>query len=312
MPGTVHISERYYMDVDGDSQWWTGSESYPGVTTADRTVTQTKIYNLPREANVVYFSVSYHFRGHLPSDWSPFSMIWINDPLELAGAREAPDDVLTRTPDADTPGKPHLISGSPSSGNGGKAYVDWSAATGSPTGYEALVEYSGGWRYIIALEGTDTSYTHATLREGTRRIFRVRGVTANGEGPWSEPQLFVADREDDSYPRMPKGFTAYPKSGNDVETNWHSPEDSDVTGYRVLRFNCTDECIQARDHRSFPIEGHFTALTTQRSTVATTYTDNTAYSSQYRYAVQWINNKGTQGTGDDTYSALSFIYPVEK
>ena len=109
---------------------------------------------------------------------------------------------------------------------------------------------------------------------------------------------------------MPKGFTAYPRSGNNVELNWHSPDDpADVTGYRVLRFNC---CIQASDHRGFPIEGHFSAASTQRSTVATSYTDTRAYSGQYRYAVQWINNKGTQSTGDDAYRALSFIYPVEK
>ena len=165
-------------------------------------------------------------------------MIWINDPLELAGTREAPEDVLTRTPDANTPGQSTLHYANPSSGNGGKAYLYWSGASGSPTGYEALVEYSGGWRYIIALEGTGTSYTHVTLREGTRRIFRVRGVNANGPGPWSEPQLFVADREDDSYPHMPKGFTAHPKAGGSVELSWHSPEDSEVTGYRIWRVGC--------------------------------------------------------------------------
>ena len=210
VPDAIHTTVRYFRDIGDDPQWWTTKTPYPGVTPDDVTLTGAEFYNLPREANVVYFSVRFLNSDFTSTPWSPFSIIWINDPLELAGAREAPDDVLTRTPDADTPGKPHLISANPSSGNGGKAYVDWAAATGSPTGYEALVEYSGGWRYIIALEGTGTSYAHATLREGTRRIFRVRGVNANGPGAWSEPQIFVADREDDSYPGCPRASPPTP------------------------------------------------------------------------------------------------------
>ncbi len=119
----------------------------------------------------------------------------------------------------------------------------------------------------------------------------------------------MADREDDSYPHMPKGFTAYPKAGGRVELSWHPPEDSEVTGYRIWRVGC---CIQLRDHRGFPAEGWGDALRTQRSNIETEWVDtNRPADTEYRYAVQWIDNKGTNTTSDDVYSALSFIYPVE-
>ena len=121
-----------------------------------------------------------------------------------------------------------MLNAVPSSANGGRAALSWTGSSNSPTGYQVLVEYSSGEgvnRIIITLETATTNYTYTTLREGTRRTFRVRGVNANGVGHWSEPTVFVADREDDSYPRMPKGFTAYPKAGGTVDLSWQGPDD---------------------------------------------------------------------------------------
>ena len=316
VPGATGNIVRYYMDVDDDPQWWTNAKPYPGVVTSNTTITGRTFSNLPREANVVYFSfLTEHANDDPPriSGWSPYNLIWINDPLELEGAAPAPDDVLDQTPASGTPGKPGYLYGFPSNDNGGRAYVYWDLPNRVPTGYQVLVEYSSGEgvnRIIITLESATTNYTYATLREGTRRTFRVRGVNATGPGAWSDPYVFVADREDDSYPRMPKGFTAYApdKSSRPVEMSWQEPDDGDgVTGYRIVRATCGD----MMDHRGFPIfvQGCVSTVRTQRDNVETEYTHNThSRNRDYRYAVQWIKAGAT--AAEDVYSALSFIYRV--
>ena len=86
----IGYAVRYYMDVDGVAKWYTDADPYPGVGhesnfTADPPY--VTIPNLPREANVVYFSFrSLDAATQTYSDWSPYNLIWINDPLELEGA----------------------------------------------------------------------------------------------------------------------------------------------------------------------------------------------------------------------------------
>ena len=311
VPGAVHYTSRYFMDIDDDPKWRPTTEQYPGVE-VDRSGTQVTLSNLPREANVVYFSFASIDSDFSGSDWSPYSMIWINDPLELEGAAPAPDDVLTQTPASGTPGKPSFLSARPYQSNGGRASLDWPTPSGTPTGYQVLVEYSSGEgvNRLIITKGDGSSYRHATLREGTRRTFRVRGVNANGAGAWSDPTVFVADREDDSYPHMPKGFTAYApdKSAKPVEMSWQEPDDGDgVTGYRIVRVTCGT----MMDHRGFPdfVPGCHTTVRKQRDNIETEYTQNTYSSNKdYRYAVQWI--KAGANAAEDVYSALSFIYRV--
>ena len=313
MPDAIGYAVRYYMDVDGVAKWYTDADPYPGVGhesnfTADPPY--VTIPNLPREANVVYFSFrSLDAATQTYSDWSPYNLIWINDPLELEGAAPAPDDVLDTPTGSNLPGKPVLFA-VPSSANGGRAALSWTGSSNSPTGYQVLVEYSSGEgvnRIIITLESATTNYTYATLREGTRRTFRVRGVNANGAGHWSEPTVFVADREDDSYPRMPKGFTAYPRAGHDVQLNWDEPDDGDgVTGYRIVRATCGD----MMDHRGFPnfVPGCVIAVRTERNNIETEYLHRLSSGGTFRYAVQWIKAGAT--AAEDVYSALSFIYRV--
>ena len=309
-PGALLYATRYYMDVDGVAKWYTSADPYPGVNNPSSPHSEATYSNLPREANIVYFSFRYVQADRSLSDWSPYSMISINDPLELEGAAPAPDDVLDETGlHANAPGKP-VLSAVPSSANGGRAALSWTGSSNSPTGYQVLVEYSSGEgvnRIIITLETTTTNYTYATLREGTRRTFRMRGVNANGPGAWSDPTVFVADREDDSYPRMPKGFTAYARPNGQVEMSWHDPDAGDgVTGYRIVRVAGWDEMM---DHRGFPVDG-VTVVTTSRNPVATTYTESgLTANTEYRYAVQWI--KAGVTAADDVYSALSFIYRVK-
>ena len=310
VPDAVAYTTRYYMDVDGVAKWYTNADPYPGVNRPAGGESEATYSNLPREANIVYFSFRSQFLdAPHSSDWSPYSLISINDPLELEGAAPAPDDVLDQTPASGTPGKP-VLSAVPSSANGGRAALSWTGSSNSPTGYEVLVEYSSGEgvnRIIITLESATTNYTYATLREGARRTFRVRGVNANSAGHWSEPTVFVADREDASYPRMPKGFTAYPRPNGQVEMSWHDPDAGDgVTGYRIVRVAGWDEMM---DHRGFPVDG-VTVVTTSRNSVATTYTESgLTANTEYRYAVQWIKAAATPA--DDVYSALSFIYRVK-
>ena len=316
VPDAIGYAVRYYMDVDGVAKWYTDADPYPGVGhesnfTADPPY--VTIPNLPREANVVYLSFrSLDAATQTYSDWSPYNLIWINDPLELEGAAPAPDDVLDTPTGSNLPDKPVLFA-VPSSANGGRAALSWTGSSNSPTGYQVLVEYSSGEgvnRIIITLESATTNYTYATLREGTRRTFRVRGVNANGAGHWSDPTVFVADREDDSYPHMPKGFTAYApdKSNKPVEMSWDEPDDGDgVTGYRIVRVTCGT----MMDHRGFPdfVPGCHTTVRKQRDNIETEYTQNTYSSNKdYRYAVQWIKAGAT--ASEDVYSALSFIYRV--
>ena len=217
--------------------------------------------------------------------------------------------MLDQTPASGTPGKPAWLSATPRSTNGGRASLDWPRPSGTPTGYQVLVEYSSGEgvNRIIITRGSGSSYAHATLREGTRRTFRVRGVNANGAGHWSEPTVFVADREDDSYPRMPKGFTAYQSSERRIDLKWQPTDDATVTGYRIVRANC---CARMSDYRGFPIEGAFTVEATLRNTIATETADFTfQVDTEYRYAVQWIKAGAT--ASEDVYSALSFIYRIK-
>ena len=309
VPDATTHSVRYYMDVDGVAKWYTNADPYPGVVHSKVSLNVHTASNLPREANVVYFSFSTQTRDTLPTPWSPYSLISINDPLELEGAAPAPDDVLDPPTGSNLPGKP-VLSADPSSANGGRAALSWTGSSNSPTGYEVLVEYSSGEgvnRIIITLESATTNYTYATLREGTRRTFRVRGVNASSAGHWSEPTVFVADREDASYPRMPKGFTAYARPNGQVKMSWHDPDAGDgVTGYRIVRVAGWDEMM---DHRGFPVDG-VTVVTTSRNSVATTYTESgLTANTEYRYAVQWI--KAGLTVADDVYSALSFIYRVK-
>ena len=309
VPDATTHSVRYYMDVDGVAKWYTNADPYPGVVHSKVSLNVHTASNLPREANVVYFSFSTQTRDTLPTPWSPYSLISINDPLELEGAAPAPDDVLDPPTGSNLPGKP-VLSADPSSANGGRAALSWTGSSNSPTGYDVLVEYSSGEgvnRIIITLESATTNYTYATLREGARRTFRVRGVNANSAGHWSEPTVFVADREDASYPRMPKGFTAYARPNGQVKMSWHDPDAGDgVTGYRIVRVAGWDEMM---DHRGFPVDG-VTVVTTSRNSVATTYTESgLTANTEYRYAVQWIKAGAT--AADDVYSALSFIYRVK-
>ena len=313
VPDAVAYTIRYFMDVDGVAKWYTNADPYPGVNRPAGGNPKATYSNLPREANVVYFSFRSEFLdAPYSSDWSPYNLIWINDPLELEGAAPAPDDVLDPPTGSNLPGEP-VLSAVPSSANGGRAALSWTGSSNSPTGYQVLVESGSGEglnRIIITLETTTTNYTYATLREGTRRTFRVRGVNANGAGRWSDPTVFVADREDDSYPRMPKGFTAYApdESNRPVEMSWQGPNDGDgVTGYRIVRATCGD----TMDHRGFPIfvPGCVSTVRTQRDNIETEYTHNThTRNRDYRYAVQWIKAGAT--ANDDVYSALSFIYRV--
>ena len=97
LPGAIGYAVRYFIDLDDNPKWYTRSDPYPGVGhesefTADPPY--VTIPNLPREANVVYFSFSSIDTPQPYSDWSPYNLIWINDPLELEGAAPAPDDVL--------------------------------------------------------------------------------------------------------------------------------------------------------------------------------------------------------------------------
>ena len=133
----------------------------------------------------------------------------------------------------------------------------------------------------------------------------MRGVNANGAGTWSDPTVFVADREDASYPRMPKGFTAYPRAGHDVQLNWDTPDG--VTGYRIVAASCGDDMM---DHRGFPnLEPTCViAVRTERNNSETEYLHRRHSGGTFRYAVQWIKAGAT--ASEDVYSALSFIYRV--
>ena len=256
---------------------------------------------LPRDVQVHWFS-SRQLPGGAWSSWTPvFTDV-------VPGSTNVGPGVLADEPPSGAPSEPRNLRVSSHSTHGGTAVLQWDSPASrfdSDTGqFEVLIN-----QRTLYETGTADRYTHIPLREGSVRSFHVRARNASGAGPWAGPVRFVADREDNSYPRMPKGFTAYPQiAGNKVELNWNSPDAADgVTGYRVWRVGC---CIQLSDYRGFPVTGHFEPLTTQRSSMATTYTDSSRPAdTEYRYAVQWIKAGATAAA--DVYSALSFVYPVK-
>ena len=83
-------------------------------------------------------------------------------------------------------------------------------------------------------------------------------------------------------PAKPTGLSATP-SHDRVVLTWDDPNDDTITGYVILRRN-----------RETDTQGHFTELTPDTGTAATTYTDDTvAAETPYTYRIKAINEHGT-------------------
>ena len=83
-------------------------------------------------------------------------------------------------------------------------------------------------------------------------------------------------------PAEPTGLSATP-SHDRVVLTWDDPNDDTITGYVILRRN-----------RETDAQGHFTELTPDTGTAATTYTDDTvAAETPYTYRIKAINEHGT-------------------
>ncbi|MXX53366.1 MAG: fibronectin type III domain-containing protein, partial [Dehalococcoidia bacterium] len=92
-------------------------------------------------------------------------------------------------------------------------------------------------------------------------------------------------------PAAPTGLTAASVSHDSVTLSWDEPEDSSITGYRVLR--------RSRDGDEYGDgEGaaEFIAIEDDTRTSATTYTDDSVTAwTRYVYRVKAINSVGTSG-----------------
>ena len=212
---------------------------------------------LPRDVQVHWFS-SRQLPGGAWSSWTPvFTDV-------VPGSTNVGPGVLADEPPSGAPSEPRNLRVSSHSTHGGTAVLQWDSPASrfdSGTGqFEVLIN-----QRTLYETGTADRYTHIPLREGSVRSFHVRARNASGAGPWAGPVRFVADREDASYPRMPKGFTAYPRASGQVFMNWHLPDAGDgVTGYRIVRVAGWDEMM---DYRGFPLDD-VTVVATERNGVA--------------------------------------------
>ena len=188
-----------------------------------------------------------------------------------------------------TPAQPTGLTADPAHDQVGLAWDDPDDST--ITGYRILrrlpaQDLPGEFAVLLEHTGsTLTTYVDTTVTPQTSYVYRVKAINAHGSSErssWANALTPAAPAPAVLTPAQPTGLTADPAS-DQVGLDWDDPDDSTITGYRILRR------LPAQDP-----PGEFAVLLENTGSALTTYLDTTVTAqTSYVYQVQAINAHGS-------------------
>ena len=189
-------------------------------------------------------------------------------------------------PPALTPAQPTGLTADPAHDQVG---LDWDDPDDSTiTGYRILRRLPAQdlpGEFAVLLENTGstlTSYLDTTVKPQTSYVYRVKAINAHGSSERSSWANALTPAPPVLTPAQPTGLTADP-AHDQVGLDWDVPDDSTITGYRILRR------LPAED-----LPGEFAVLLENTDSALTTYVDTTVTpQTSYVYRVQAINAHGS-------------------
>ena len=192
-------------------------------------------------------------------------------------------------PPALTPAQPTGLTADPAHDQAG---LDWDDPDDPAiTGYRILrrlpaLDLPG--EFAVLLENTGsalTTYIDTTVTPQTSYVYRVQAINAHGSSErssWANAPTPAVPAPAALTPAQPTGLTADP-AHDQVGLDWDDPDDSTITGYRILRR------LPAQDP-----PGEFAILLEHTGSALTTYIDTTVTpQTSYVYRVQAINAHGS-------------------
>ena len=185
-----------------------------------------------------------------------------------------------------TPAQPTGLTADPAHDQVG---LDWDDPDDSAiTGYRILRRLPAQdlpGEFAVLLENTGstlTSYVDTTVKPQTSYVYRVKAINAHGSSERSSWANALTPAAPVLTPAQPTGLTADP-AHDQVGLDWDVPDDSTITGYRILRR------LPAQD-----LPGEFAVLLENTDSALTTYVDTTVTpQTSYVYRVQAINAYGS-------------------
>ena len=193
------------------------------------------------------------------------------------------------TPPALTPAQPTGLTADPAHDQVGLAWDDPHDST--ITGYRILRRLPAQdppGEFAVLLEHTGstlTTYVDSTVTPQTSYVYRVQAINAHGSSErssWANALTPAAPAPPVLTPAQPTGLTADP-AHDQVGLDWDDPDDSTITGYRILRR------LPAQD-----LPGEFAVLLENTGSTLTTYVDTTVTpQTSYVYRVKAINAHGS-------------------
>ena len=171
--------------------------------------------------------------------------------------------------------------------NGG-VVLAWNAPAedaGAVTGYEILRAEGDGERTILVADtgNTATTYIHATAtQDSATYAYRVRAIRDEERSQDSNEARVQLP------PGAPQGVLST-AAHDSVILIWNDPQDSAITGYRILRRGPAADA-----------PGEFVVLTENTGSATTSYTDtDVAPSTSYTYRVQAVSPHGVSEPSRD-------------
>ena len=185
-----------------------------------------------------------------------------------------------------TPAQPTGLTADPAHDQVG---LDWADPDDSAiTGYRILRRLPAQdlpGEFAVLLENTGstlTSYLDTTVKPQTSYVYRVQAINAHGSSERSSWANALTAAAPVLTPAQPSGLTTDP-AHDQVGLDWDDPDDSTITGYRILRR------LPAEDP-----PGEFSVLLENTGSALTTYIDTTVTpQTSYVYQVQAINAHGS-------------------
>ena len=185
-----------------------------------------------------------------------------------------------------TPAQPTGLTADPAHDQVG---LDWDDPDDSTiTGYRILRRLPAQdlpGEFAVLLENTGsalTTYLDTTVTPQTSYVYRVQAINAHGVSERSSWANALTPAAPALTPAQPTGLTADP-AHDQVGLDWDVPDDSTITGYRILRR------LPAEDP-----PGEFAVLLENTGSALTTYVDTTVTpQTSYVYRVQAINAHGS-------------------